>query len=172
MAKLTAKQKRFCEEYLIDLNATQAAIRAGYSVDSAGDIGSENLKKPDIRACIEKAMAERSKRTGINADRVIMELAKIALVNPKNVIDFTKAGVKNDAPDEDLAAVQSVKVKDINTEKGDSIEREVRLYDKTKALELLGKHLGIFKENVNVSANINSTRKLDAILEEINKSDD
>lgn len=172
MAKLTAKQKRFCEEYLIDLNATQAAIRAGYSVDSAGDIGSENLKKPDIRACIEKAMAERSKRTGINADRVIMELAKIALVNPKNVIDFTKAGVKNDAPDEDLAAVQSVKVKEINTEKGDSIEREVRLYDKTKALELLGKHLGIFKENVNVSANINSTRKLDAILEEINKSDD
>lgn len=172
MAKLTAKQKRFCEEYLIDLNATQAAIRAGYSVDSAGDIGSENLKKPDIRACIEKAMAERSKRTGINADRVIMELAKIALVNPKNVIDFTKAGVKHDAPDEDLAAVQSVKVKEMNTDKGDSIEREVRLYDKTKALELLGKHLGMFKDNVNVNANVNSTKKLDAILEEMNKSDD
>ncbi|MBE6051881.1 MAG: terminase small subunit [Clostridium sp.] len=172
MAKLTAKQKRFCEEYLIDLNATQAAIRAGYSVDSAGDIGSENLKKPDIRACIEKAMAERSKRTGINANRVIMELAKIALVNPKNVIDFTKAGVKHDALDEDLAAVQSVKVKEMNTEKGDSIEREVRLYDKTKALELLGKHLGMFKENVNVNANINSTKKLDAILGELNKEDD
>ena len=50
MPKLTAKQERFCEEYLIDLNATQAAIRAGYSVESAGSIGSENLTKPEIRA--------------------------------------------------------------------------------------------------------------------------
>ena len=61
MAKLTPKQARFCEEYLVDLNATQAAIRAGYSVESAGSIGSENLTKPEIRARIETAMAERSK---------------------------------------------------------------------------------------------------------------
>ena len=62
MPKLTAKQERFCEEYLIDLNATQAAIRAGYSVESAGSIGSENLTKPEIRARIDTAMAERSNR--------------------------------------------------------------------------------------------------------------
>ena len=80
---MTKKQKRFIEEYLVDLNATQAAIRAGYSPDTAGSIGSENLKKPEIRARIEKAIAERSKRTGINQDRIVMELAKIALLNPK-----------------------------------------------------------------------------------------
>ena len=74
---MTKKQKRFVEEYLIDLNATQAAIRAGYSPDTAGSIGNENLKKPEICACVEKAMAERSKRTGVCADRVVQELAKI-----------------------------------------------------------------------------------------------
>ena len=72
MGKLTKKNEVFCDEYLIDLNATQAAIRAGYSVESAGSIGSELLKKPEIRARIDRAMAERSKRTGINADRVLL----------------------------------------------------------------------------------------------------
>ena len=85
---MTKKQKRFVDEYLIDLNITQAAIRAGYSPKTAYSIGSENLKKPEIRACIEKAMAERSKRTGINQDRIIMELAKIGLLNPKDLVDF------------------------------------------------------------------------------------
>ena len=61
---MTKKQKRFVDEYLIDLNITQAAIRAGYSPKTAYSIGSENLKKPEIRACIEKAMAERSKGQG------------------------------------------------------------------------------------------------------------
>ena len=60
MGKLTKKNEVFCDEYLIDLNATQAAIRAGYSVESAGSIGSELLKKPEIRARIDRAMAERS----------------------------------------------------------------------------------------------------------------
>ena len=69
---MTKKQKRFIEEYLIDLNATQAAIRAGYSPDTAKSIGSENLTKPDIKAQIARAMAERSRRTGVNADRVII----------------------------------------------------------------------------------------------------
>ena len=76
--KLTKKNEVFCDEYLIDLNERpQAAIRAGYSVESAGSIGSELLKKPEIRARIDRAMAERSKRTGINADRVLLELGKL-----------------------------------------------------------------------------------------------
>ena len=154
MAKLTAKQKLFCDEYLIDLNATQAAIRAGYSVDSAGDIGSENLKKPDIRARIEKAMAERSKRTGINAERVLIELAKIGLVNAVDVINFNEATVSEEATREDLAAVQSVKVKTMTGENGDMTEREVKLYDKTKALELLGKHLGLFKDKLEIEGKV------------------
>ena len=80
-AKLTEKQQRFVDEYLIDLNATQAAIRAGYSVKTANEQGSQNLAKLSIQQAIAKQMAERSKRTGINQDRVVLELAKIALVN-------------------------------------------------------------------------------------------
>ena len=74
---MTQKQKLFIEEYLIDLNATQAAIRAGYSPDTAQQIGSENLSKPVISTEISKAMAERSRRTGVSADRVVLELEKI-----------------------------------------------------------------------------------------------
>lgn len=156
MAKLTKKNEVFCEEYLIDLNATQAAIRAGYSVDSAGSIGSELLKKPEIRARVDKAMAERSKRTGINADRVLRELGRLAFVDPSAVIDMTTAEVKPDATLDDRAAIAGMKVKYVPhkdfDENGDpiveqAIEREVRLCDKLKALELCGRHLGMFKDN-------------------------
>lgn len=150
MGKLTKKNEVFCDEYLIDLNATQAAIRAGYSVESAGSIGSELLKKPEIRARIDRAMAERSKRTGINADRVLLELGKIAFVNAIDVINMTDAAVLTDASRDDTAAIASVKVKVIPGE--DGVEREVRLADKLKALELCGKHLGMFKDSPDSTA--------------------
>lgn len=124
MAKLTAKQKKFVEEYLIDLNATQAAIRAGYSTESAKEIGCENLTKPNVKAEIDKAIAERSRRTGINQDRVLRELAKIAFVNPGDVINLNQATVKSDAKEEDLAAIASVKIKNIPTEDGEITERK------------------------------------------------
>ena len=149
---LTKKNEVFCDEYLIDLNATQAAIRAGYSVESAGSIGSELLKKPEIRARIDRAMAERSKRTGINADRVLLELGKIAFVNAIDVINMTDATVLTDASRDDTAAIASVKVKVIPGEDGDGVEREVRLADKLKALELCGKHLGMFKDSPDSTA--------------------
>ena len=76
--EITAKQRRFCEEYLIDLNATQAAIRAGYSARTAKAIASENLTKPYIAAEIAAAFAARSERTEVTQDRVIEELALIA----------------------------------------------------------------------------------------------
>lgn len=160
---MTAKQKRFCAEYLVDLNATQAAIRAGYSPETAAVTGSENLRKPNIRAHIDKAMAERSKRTGVNADRVVRELAKIAFVNASDVIDADDATLKADAVPEDLAAIQSVKVKTFGE---DGLEREIKLADKLKALELLGKHLGMFEDRLKVSGQLN-TGKLDSILEQL-----
>ncbi len=141
------KQKRFCEEYLIDLNATQAAIRAGYSVRSAGSIGNELLQKPEIRAYIETEMAERSKRTGITADRVLQELGKVAFVNPTDLIDPENGGLKDTATNEDRAAIAAIRVKQIPTECGMGIEREVRIVDKIKALEMCGRHLGMFKDN-------------------------
>lgn len=76
--ELTAKQKRFCEEYLIDTNATQAAIRARYSKKTAYSIGGENLKKPEIHKYIRSLMEQRSFRTQVTADRILEELAKIA----------------------------------------------------------------------------------------------
>lgn len=171
MAKLTEKQKIFVEEYLIDLNATQAAIRSGYKPSSARQVGTENMSKPSIRACIDQAIAERSKRTGINQDRVIRELARLAFVNANDVIDMDEASIKCNASEDDTAAIASVKVKTIPTKEGDGVEREIRLNDKLKALELLGKHLGMFKDNININANVSSTKKLDAILEQLGDDD-
>lgn len=171
MAKLTPKQERFIEEYLIDLNATQAAIRAGYSPKTANEQGNRLLANVSVRTCVDKAMAERSRRTGISQDRVIMELARIGFLNPDDVINFNNATVNSHASADDLAAIQSVKVKSSYTENGESTEREVKFNDKLKALELLGKHLGMFKENININANVNSTKKLDSILEQLGDDD-
>lgn len=162
---MTKKQKRFIEEYLIDLNATQAAIRAGYSPDTAKAIGCENLTKPDIRAHIDRAMAERSKRTGVNADRVVQELAKIAFVNATEVIDPKTATVREDALPEDTAAIQSVKVKTFGE---DGLEREIKMADKLKALEMLGRHLGMFKDKLELSGGLdNEKTKLDDLLQQM-----
>ena len=162
---MTKKQKRFIDEYLIDLNATQAAIRSGYSPDTAKSIGSENLTKPDIQARIAKAMAERSRRTGVNADRVVMELAKIAFVNASDVIDADTATLKPDAAPEDMAAIQSVKVKTFGE---DGLEREIKMADKLKALELLGKHLGMFKDKVELSGSLETEKtKLDDLIQQM-----
>ncbi len=166
---MTKKQKRFIEEYLIDLNATQAAIRAGYSSDTAYSIGNENMKKPEIKACIDKAMAERSRRTGVNADRVLMELAKVAFVNASDVIDADTATVKADALPEDTAAIQSVKVKTFGE---DGLEREIKMADKLKALELLGKHLGMFKDKVVLSGSLETEKtKLDDLIRQMRGGD-
>ena len=151
MAKMTAKQQRFCDEYLIDLNATQAAIRAGYSVDSAKEIGCENLSKPNIQSAIAKAMAERSKRTGVNQDRVVLELAKMAFVNIDDVVDVKTGSVKENASKDDLACIQSIKYKKSDGVNGTSVEREVKITDKKSALELLGKHLGMWNDKIDVS---------------------
>ena len=152
MAGLTAKQQRFVEEYLTDLNATQAAIRAGYSVKNAAKIASQLLDKTRVKNAIDKAIAERSRRTGITQDRVLQELAKIAFVNATDVINMDEATIRGDANREDTAAIASVKVKTIPGEEGDIVEREVKMCDKLKALELIGKHLGMFTDKVNVNA--------------------
>lgn len=138
---MTDKQERFCEEYMIDLNATQAAIRAGYSPKTANKQGSQLLAKLSIQNRIAQLQAEQSRRTGVSADRVVRELAKIAFVNAADLIDPKTASLKSDVSHDDLAAVQSVKVKTFGE---DGLEQEVKLADKLRALDLLGKHLGMF----------------------------
>ncbi len=154
MAKLTAKQEMFVQEYLIDLNATQAAIRAGYSTKTAKEIGSRLLTNVNVRARVDEAIAERSRRLGVCQDRIVNELAKIAFVNPADVVNFDEATVKAAAAEYDTAAILSVKVKKSYSDTGETTEREVKLNDKVKALELLGKHHGMFKDNVNISGDL------------------
>lgn len=153
---LNEKQKRFCEEYLIDLNATQAAIRAGYSVKTANEQGSQLLAKLSVQEEISAKMAERSKRTGVNQDRIVQELARLAFCNLTDVVD-RDGKIRDSATEDDLACIESMKVKKTSIGNGENIsdseEREVKIYSKLKALELLGKHLGMWrdKQDINIA---------------------
>ncbi len=150
MAKLTEKQQRFVDEYLIDLNATQAAIRAGYSVKTADVQGARMLGIVKVQQDISEKMAERSKRTGVNQDRVVMELAKVAFLNIGDVVD-DQGKIKDSASEEDLACIESIKYKKSEGDSVSSVEREVKVASKLKALELLGKHLGMWNDKLDVN---------------------
>lgn len=152
---LTVKQRMFVEEYLIDLNATQAAIRAGYSAKTADQQGSRMLANVKVQQAIAERMAERSRRTGVNQDRVVLELAKIAFVRMTDVVD-SNGRIKQGASTDDLSCIESIKYKESDNEFGGSVEREVKIASKLKALELLGKHLGMWNDklDVNVAAPI------------------
>lgn len=165
MAKLTAKQQLFVDEYLIDLNATQAAIRAGYSVNNADKIGSELLGKTRVSEAVAERMAERSRRTGVNQDRVIEELAKLAFVKMTDIVD-SHGRIKDTATEDDLACIESIKYKSSESDTGSSVEREVKISSKIKALELLGKHLGMWNDKLNVNLNLPVFYEGEADLEE------
>jgi phage terminase small subunit len=166
MAELTAKQKRFIAEYLIDLNATQAAIRAGYSAKTAKVIGQENLTKPDIQAELQKAMAKREKRTEITQDRVLKELAKLGFADIKDFLSFrtektvTEHDKETGEPVIEYAHI--VELKDSDMVDGSLIsevqlkngELKFKLHDKVKALEMCGRHLGMFKDKAEVELTI------------------
>jgi phage terminase small subunit len=155
--KLTEKQKRFVEEYLIDLNATQAAIRAGYSEKRASEIGYQQLQKTTVQEAIQKAMDERSKRTEITADKVLNELAHIAFDDIKNYLSFK--------PDEDSKHRVSIDIKDSDTIDTRNISEvsigkdgfKFKLYCKDHALVNLGKHLKLFTERREIEGNIGVT---------------
>jgi phage terminase small subunit len=151
--QLTEMQRKFCDEYLIDLNATQAAIRAGYSPRSASELGKQLLDNPLVAAEVARARAKQSRRTGITADRVLRELARVAFCNPDDVIDPDTAEVLPDATEDDKRCIAGVKVKYVPHKDEDgnyteAIEREIKLCDKLKALDMLAKHLGMYDKNM------------------------
>lgn len=148
--ELTEKQQRFVEEYLIDLNATQAAIRSGYSAKTADVQGSRMLANVKVQQAISEIMANRSKRTGVNQDMVVQELARIAFVKMTDVVN-ADGEIRPDASDDDLACIESVKYKRSDTDTGSSEEREIKIASKLKALELLGKHLGMWNDKLDVN---------------------
>lgn len=148
--ELTKRQAQFIEEYLIDLNQTQAAIRAGYSKKTAAEQASRLLTDVKIQALIAERMKEREKRTEITQDKVIAELAKIAFSDQRKVMSWGAAGVvlkESDGLSEDDAAIVS-EVSETRTATGGSLK--LKTHDKVKALELLGRHLGIFADNMNL----------------------
>ena len=148
---LSAKQLRFVDEYLIDLNATQAAKRAGYSERTANEQGARLLAKVSIQNEVEKRMSDREQRTEITQDRVLQELAKIAFGDPRRVMTWGADGVtlkeSSELSDDDAALVASVS--ETETQHGGSLK--LKTNDKLKALELVGKHLGMFKDVVEVN---------------------
>lgn len=150
--KLTPKQRLFVQEYLIDLNAKQASIRAGYSPANAEFQGHQLIKNPKVKQAIELAMYEREQRIKVTQDRVIQELAKIAFINPTDVVNSYDASLHNGATREDTAAISSIRVRRIPSKNGMGIEREIKLNDKIRALDLLGKHLGLFNDKLNITA--------------------
>jgi phage terminase small subunit len=160
LRKLTAKQQRFIEEYLLDLNAAQAAIRAGYSPRIARQQGSANLKKPHIAAAVETAMLERGERTRVSADKVVTELAKLGFSDWRELgvwgADSMTLTASSEITDEAAACVKDVHMtREVRHDRnGDLIETvhiKLQLHDKKGALELLGRHLGLFKDNLNIT---------------------
>ena len=145
---LTPKQARFVAEYLVDLNATQAAVRAGYSQRTAESIGRQLLRKTTVSEALSAAQAKRAAKTEITAERVVEALARIAFADPRSVFAWGPDGVTlRDSAEltaDEAAAISEVS--ESRTESGGCLK--AKLHDKVKALDLLGKHLGLFVDRV------------------------
>lgn len=160
MAKLNARQKRFVEEYLVDLNASAAARRAGYSLKTADVSGHENLKKPEIAEAIALAQKKRSEKTRITAERVLEELARIGFSDPRKLFD-AQGTLKPIAEwEEDSArAIASIETLEVFEGSGDSRTivghtKKVKLWDKVSALEKIARHLGMFIDRVKLEGGV------------------
>jgi len=142
MAKLTAKQRRFCDEYLIDLNATQAAIRAGYSEKNARNIASENLAKPNIKAYIDERMAEKESQLIATQDEVLKYLTSVLRGESQSteiVVEGTGDGCSE----------------------ARTLKKEPSEKDRLRAAELLGKRYGLYTDKVDTDVDMALTVNID-----------
>ena len=153
--KLTARQAAFVAEYLIDLNGTQAAIRAGYSPTSAGEDACLFLKDPKIASAIERGKAQRNQRLNIKQDDVFHEMSALAMsrIDHYVVTDDGQVALAEGAPDNAMAAVQSIKRKKTVKEDREgnvtiTYDVELRLWDKPQPLKLTGRHVGLYPDKV------------------------
>ena len=146
MRKLTERQKRFVEHYLVDLNATQSAIKAGYSKRSAMELGYQLLQKPSVVEAIQDAMQERSRRTQVTQDRVLEELAAIAFANIYDALNTGSGQPTYKDMDELPADLQKaiVEIACTPSEDGSTRITRLKLACKMKALTLIAQHLGMF----------------------------
>ena len=159
MSKLTEKQKRFVDEYLVDLNATRAYMLVYPSCkkeETAAAASARLLRNVKVKEYIDKRMKDREKRTEITQDKVLMELARIGFANATDYVTVEDKGqykvviIKStkDIPEDKLAAIAGIK------QGANGIE--IKLHDKVKALEDIGRHLGMFKDKIEVTGNINN----------------
>mgnify|MGYP004504667871 FL=1 len=142
MAKLTAKQRRFCDEYLIDLNATQAAIRAGYSEKNARNIASENLAKPNIKAYIDERMAEKESQLIATQDEVLKYLTSV-LRGESQSTEIVVEGVGDGCSE------------------ARTLKKEPSEKDRLRAAELLGKRYGLYTDKVETDVDMALTVNID-----------
>jgi phage terminase small subunit len=175
---MTPKQQRFVEEYLIDLNATQAAIRAGYSDDTAYSQGQRLLKNVEVAAAIAEAQGDRSVRTEITADLVLKELAKIGFADMRKLLKWTGNLPRMDIDraeetgEVEISAANFVRLFDSDELDDDIVGAiseisqtkegalKVKLHDKQAALVNIGRHLGMFTTKIEHSGAVDVNHKV------------
>ena len=168
---LNPKQQQFVAEYLVDLNATQAAIRAGYSPKTAGVQGFDLLRKPEIAAAIESLRNEHAKNTGLTVERVLTEVMRLAFFDIRKLTDAEGNPIPiNQLDDDTAAAIQGL---DLATERSrdedgsGTVVRKYKIADKNAALERLFKHLGLFQKDNDQN---NPAKALQALLDVVDGS--
>lgn len=179
MRKLTPKQQRFVDEYLLDLNATQAAIRAGSTAKRAEQAGYEFMRNPDVKAAIDAALAERSEKAGISAERVLKEIAAMAFYDPAEImiqigtkdLEFVDGvHIGGDGKIYGLRGPSDIRLLPENVRRaivGWGYDRNqnftVKLADKSKALDQLARHLSLYNDKLEVTG-------VDALAERLERA--
>ena len=167
MANLTPKQQRFVDEYLIDLNATQAAIRAGYSEKTARSIGQRLLTNVDIQKAIEEAQSKRAEQTQIDAAYVLRRLVEIDQMDVLDIMDDQmKIRPVNEWPK--VWRQYVVNLENLELSDGEGCFKKIKWPDKVKNLELLGRHVsvGAFKDKVEHSGKL-EIQSLSDLMDEL-----
>ncbi len=155
MIRLTEKKKKFCQEYIVDFNATRALIAAGYSKKGARQQASRLLTNVNIQNFISSLIKAREQRTEITQDRVLIEIARLAFNDPRKAFDNHDNLLPiSEWPDEVAAAISSIKVSQVSAGNDSEYKvKEVKFWDKGRQLELAAKHLGMLKDITNFNIN-------------------
>lgn len=174
--ELTPKQQLFVQEYLVDLNATQAAIRAGYSANTAEQIGYQLLQKTSVQKSIQEAMRERIERIEFTQIDVLRQWARIAFADLKHVVTWDDNGIHLKHSDEVDGTILQEISETISPKGG--ITKSVKINDRMKALESLARHFGMFNDKLKITGNMTNTNidlshlSDEQLEKELNKYDD
>ena len=160
--KLTAKQIRFVDEYLVDFNGTQAAIRAGYSEKTAAATAARLLRNVNIQAEISRRQKDLQRRTEVTQERVVMELARVAFADATDFVQVETRIINRGEVKVPIELAVHKETAELSADQRAAIASikqgangvEIKLHDKIKALELLGRHIGMFNNKLDIKATI------------------